>query len=106
MHDLTVSPATLPRTLAAGSVRHLPPTFGLLLGRLLARLGAVLRRHAREAQRQRHARAVASALRDVDPRTLHDLGLHPAEITSVAAEMCGTADVTRIRVAQSTRLDR
>lgn len=102
MHDLTVSSTALPRTFAASSARHLPPTFGLLLGRLLARFAVVLRRRARQARQRRRALAIERSLRELGARELHDIGLHSSEIASVAAEMSGAAEITRIHVARSS----
>ena len=50
--------------------------------------------HARRQQRQR-AGAAYDALMELDDRTLHDLGLDRSEITSVAAEVTGSAEATR-----------
>jgi uncharacterized protein YjiS (DUF1127 family) len=60
-------------------------------------VGAIARRaHARHRQRQQ-ARAVYDALRQLDDRTLRDLGFDRSEITSVAAEVTGEAERTRVR---------
>jgi uncharacterized protein YjiS (DUF1127 family) len=52
------------------------------------------RAHAGHRQRQQ-AGAVYDALRELDDRTLHDLGLDRSEITSVAAEVTGRVEATR-----------
>jgi hypothetical protein len=52
--------------------------------------------HARHKQR-REARAIYDALRQLDDRTLHDLGFDRSEMTSVAAEVTGEADCARVR---------
>ena len=101
MHEFTTSPAALQRTFVTGASRHLPPTFGLLLGRGLARLGAWIRRRSHLARQRRDARDIERALRELDAYTLRDLGIYPDEIRSLAAEMTGAAQITRIRVAQS-----
>ena len=101
MHEFITSPAALQRPFARDASRHLPPTFGLLLGRALARLGAWLRRRSHLSQQRRQARQIELALREVDAHTLRDLGIYPDEIRSVAAEMTGAAPITRIRVARS-----
>jgi len=78
--------------------------------RLLARLRPSLRRW-QAAWRAfvadwRRQRAVAQAyreLRSLDARTLRDLGLHDSELMSVATEIHGDADPTRMRTLQSLR---
>lgn len=55
---------------------------------------ALQRRMALSRQR-RHAAAMRATLRELDTRTLHDLGLHESEIDSVVAELSGDADSTR-----------
>jgi uncharacterized protein YjiS (DUF1127 family) len=52
--------------------------------------------HARRQQR-RNSGAIYDALRDLDDRTLHDLGLDRSEITSIAAEVTGRAEPARVR---------
>jgi uncharacterized protein YjiS (DUF1127 family) len=60
-------------------------------------VGAIVRRaHARLRQRQA-AKAIYDTLWDLDDRTLRDLGLDRSEITSVAAEVTGVAERTRMR---------
>ncbi|TMH65261.1 MAG: DUF1127 domain-containing protein [Betaproteobacteria bacterium] len=56
----------------------------------------VRRAHARHRQRQ-EAKAVHDTLWDLDDRTLRDLGFDRSEITSVAAEVTGAAERTRVR---------
>ena len=59
--------------------------------------GATARRaHARHRQRQ-EAKAIYDALWDLDDRTLRDLGFDRSEITSLAAEVTGRAEPTRVR---------
>ena len=53
--------------------------------------------YARRRQRQ-EARATCDALRGLDDRMLRDLGLDRSEITSIAAEVTGEAEHTRVRV--------
>lgn len=60
-------------------------------------VGAVASRAlARYRQRQR-ARATYDALRELDDRALRDLGLDRSELRSVAAEVTGEAERTRVR---------
>ncbi|CAG0949580.1 hypothetical protein BURK1_00116 [Burkholderiales bacterium] len=81
--------------------------------RLVRSAGAPLRAVARVARRlfalwkrSRDVRDTYLALREVDVRTLHDLGIDRSEILSVAAEIGGDADPTRVRsmIARRTTL--
>ena len=63
-------------------------------------LGAAAREARARYQRIRHARAVCAALRGLDDHILRDLGIDRSEISSVAAEAAGHAEITRIRVLQ------
>ena len=72
-----------------------------LFASALSWLGAALRRAYAEWQRRSHARAVHATLTQLDARTLRDLGLEHCELGSVAAELTGRADLTRIRVIDS-----
>lgn len=101
MHDLLAPSPAVPRGAASRTRHDGPPTIAGLLARLLIWLAAVLRWHARQSERRREAASIRRALGALDPAELHDLGLDASEIESVAAEMTGTADVTRSRVAQS-----
>jgi len=40
-------------------------------------------------------------LEQLDARALRDIGLHPGEIRSLAGEIAGLADVTRVHSARS-----
>jgi uncharacterized protein YjiS (DUF1127 family) len=76
-----------------------------LLGALIARairvvLAAMLRVHMRY-RRFRDERATYEALRELDDRSLRDLGFARDEIRSVAAEMSGEAEHSR-RLARPT----
>lgn len=51
--------------------------------------------HARWLSR-RQARAINAAFAELDDHTLHDLGLHRSEIGSLAAEVTGDAERTRM----------
>jgi uncharacterized protein YjiS (DUF1127 family) len=55
-------------------------------------------RHAVERFRQwRDARATYDVLRELDDRSLRDLGLDRSELESIAAEVAGTTERTRVR---------
>jgi uncharacterized protein YjiS (DUF1127 family) len=58
--------------------------------------------HARY-RRYRDAAATYEALHELDDRTLHDLGFERSELLSVATEMTGDAERTRLRVLQNDR---
>jgi uncharacterized protein YjiS (DUF1127 family) len=80
---------------AAGALRSF--TLGEIIVVMLQAVGAIARRvHARHKQR-REARAIYDALRQLDDRTLHDLGFDRSEMTSVAAEVTGEAERDRVR---------
>jgi uncharacterized protein YjiS (DUF1127 family) len=49
-------------------------------------------------RRQRDVGATVQALRALDARTLRDLGIDACEIRSIAAELGGAAEATRLRV--------
>ena len=61
--------------------------------------GAMARRSYASWARCRHARATYLALREIDDRTLRDLGLYPSELMSVATEISGGAESTRAHSA-------
>ncbi len=44
-------------------------------------------------------RSQCAGLRDLDARTLADIGLHPSEVGSVEAEWAGRAALTRRAIA-------
>ena len=59
------------------------------------------RRLAADFQRWQRARATYLALRELDARILRDLGFHRSELLSVAAEVAGNADFTRVRLSRA-----
>lgn len=63
--------------------------------------GGLWRRMVAEWKRRQCAQATYVALRALDPRILHDLGFHRSELLSVAAEVAGVADSTRVPVRHS-----
>jgi uncharacterized protein YjiS (DUF1127 family) len=76
---------------------HRSFTLGEIIVAAFQAIGATARRaYARHRQR-RQARAIYDALRQLDDRTLHDIGFDRSEIRSVAAEVAGEAESTRVR---------
>jgi len=72
-------------------------TLGTIIIAVIQAAGAIARRaHARHRQR-RQAMATHHALRQFDDRMLRDLGFDRSEIRSVAAEVTGEAEYTRVR---------
>jgi uncharacterized protein YjiS (DUF1127 family) len=75
-----------------------------LLGDIAAQIWRLVARHLqhllKQAEQRRDARATYLALRGLDARTLHDIGLHRSEIMSVALELSGAFQANRV---QSTR---
>jgi uncharacterized protein YjiS (DUF1127 family) len=63
------------------------------------RLRIALARMERRAQ----LRATVAALSALDSHTLRDLGFHRSEIPSIAAEIGGQLDATRVRAVQTLR---
>ena len=54
-------------------------------------------------RRMRRASAAREALRQLDDRTLHDLGIDRSEIASIAAESAGAAEQSRTQVVRGPR---
>ena len=72
-------------------------TLGEIIVALMQAVAAIARQAlARYAQHQR-ARSMYDALRQLDDRTLRDLGFDRSEIRSVVAELAGKAECTRMR---------
>lgn len=94
----------------AKNVEPLAPTAGRRSDRSLQIVRETLRAvrgFARQTYaawlQRRRVRAAYLALREVDDRGLRDLGLHRSEILSVAAEIAGAAELTRVRALQARR---
>ena len=66
------------------------------------RSGAIARRALARLPTYREARSIRNALRDLDDRTLRDLGFDRSEISSVAAEFAGLTEKTRTRAPRSS----
>ena len=67
----------------------------------LQRVLTAARSMRERAQKRRQARATYFALRDLDQRVLRDLGFDVSEITSVAAEIAGETQATRIHTQRA-----
>ena len=63
--------------------------------------GDMARRALESYRQRRRPREIQDAFDGLDDRTLHDLGFHRSEISSIAAEVTGEADCTRVRVMQT-----
>lgn len=61
-----------------------------------------LREFAARWGRYRHAMHVYGALRQLDSRTLHDIGLDRSEISSVASEVAGLVERQRITALRTS----
>lgn len=68
---------------------------------MLQAVGDLVRRTVARLKRQQHARATYLALRALDTRTLRDLGFHRSELMSIAVEVAGDADATRVRLGRA-----
>ena len=74
-----------------------------ILATLIAAVSAAAHRLYASWSRARSARATYRALRELDTRTLHDLGLDRSEMRSVAAEIAGESDRTRVQALRTLR---
>ena len=71
---------------------------GDIVASTLHAVAELARRAYTRYQQRREAWAVGAALRELDDRTLHDLGFDRSEIGSVAMEAAGLAERTRVRI--------
>jgi uncharacterized protein YjiS (DUF1127 family) len=74
-----------------------------IVATLVAAVASAVRRLHASWSMARSARATYRALRELDARTLHDLGLDRSEMRSVAAEIAGESDRTRIQALRTLR---
>lgn len=72
-------------------------TFGEIVAAAIDAVRAFAQRAQARRLRHRQARDVYDALRELDDRALRDLGFDRSELTSVAAEVAGEAECTRVR---------
>jgi uncharacterized protein YjiS (DUF1127 family) len=85
------------RTLREFARAHRSFSLGEIIVAVIQAAGAIARRaHARHRQR-RQAWDLYDALQQLDNHTLRDLGFDRSEIRSVAAEVTGEAEYTRVR---------
>ncbi len=77
---------------------HRAAFIGNGMAKMLRATAAFARRAYKRYRQRREARAVDAALRELDDRTLHDLGFDRSEIGSVAMEAAGLAARTRVRI--------
>lgn len=68
-----------------------------------AAIGAALRKLVQRWREQRELRRTYSALSHLDERTLKDIGLGDHEAGSIAAELAGRAERTRIQALRTLR---
>ena len=88
-------------TLEARSERS--ASLAAILATLAAAVALAVRRLHASWSMARSARATYRALRQLDVRTLHDLGLDRSEMRSVAAEIAGESDRTRVQALRTLR---
>ena len=69
----------------------------------LSALAAAVRARATERRQRRLARETFLVLNGLDGRALRDLGFDRSEIASVAYELAGLAEPTRVRPKRCTR---
>ncbi|HUH95335.1 MAG TPA: DUF1127 domain-containing protein [Casimicrobiaceae bacterium] len=84
---------------------HRAFVLGEILAAMVDEIAAATRRWIVRYREHRRAAAAREALRELDDRTLHDIGLDRSEIASVTAEWIGDAERSRLQLA-SRPLDR
>jgi uncharacterized protein YjiS (DUF1127 family) len=77
--------------------------FGEILAAMAEALASQLRLISAAWQRAREARATRQALEGLDARMLRDIGFDRSEAPSIAAELAGSAPLTRIRTLMTLR---
>ena len=82
---------------------HRSFTLGEIIVALMQALAAFARQSLARHRQRRRARSTYDALRQLDDRTLRDLGFHRSEIRSVAAELTGETERTRVRITSKSR---
>ncbi len=77
---------------------HRAFVLGEIAGAAVQALSSLARRLLARYQQHRRAAAARDALRALDDRTLHDIGLDRSEIASITAEAMGEAEPSRAQV--------
>ena len=85
---------------------HRSFTLGEIIVALMQAFAAIARHALARHRQRRRARSTYDALRQLDDRTLRDLGFHRSEIRSVAAEITREVERTRVRNLRSARSHR
>jgi uncharacterized protein YjiS (DUF1127 family) len=85
---------------------HRSFTLGEIIVALMQALAAFARQSLARQRQRRRARSTYDALRQLDDRTLRDLGFDRSEIRSVAAEIAREVERTRVRTLRSARSHR
>jgi uncharacterized protein YjiS (DUF1127 family) len=80
---------------------HRSLTLGEIIVAAIRAVGAIARRAYARHRLRRQARATYDTLRQLDDRTLRDLGFDRSEIRSVVAQLTGEAEYTHVRALQT-----
>jgi hypothetical protein len=87
----------------AAASGHQTYAIGEVVSGTLRAVEAYMRRVAERYRRMQEAQAVYEALDGLDDHTLRDLGFDRSELASVAAEVGGMAERTRVRTLLEPR---
>jgi uncharacterized protein YjiS (DUF1127 family) len=80
---------------------HRSHTLGDIIAAAIRTVDAIARRAYARYRQRRQGRATYETLRQLDDRTLRDLGFDRSEIRSVAAQLTGEAEYTHVRALQT-----
>lgn len=94
--DVAAAPPSSP-ALRQAARAHRSWLLGSLIVTAFAALAATARRALERYRMHRHAQATCDALQYLDDRALHDLGFTRDEIRSVASELSGETEASRVR---------
>lgn len=76
---------------------------GQILASIVEAVGSLARRALERYRQRRQLASAREALRRLDDRTLHDIGIDRSEIVSITAEAMGEAEAQRDRVVRMRR---